>query len=104
MRIERSFGWRLVCKELVVCAHLNVVGVVADLAIEVVVLTYLCVDVGVDLDLRLGEVAEGDSAVECVVEWRFRSNLIFSKNGFDLFITEAVQPLVKFLHRHGSCR
>ena len=69
--VERSFGWRLVCNELVICAHLNVPGVVVDLATDVAVLAGLHVDVVVDLNLGLGEVAEGDSAVEGVFEWLF---------------------------------
>ena len=103
MTVERSFGWWLVYNELVVCAHLNVDGVAVDFATSAAAIAGLHVDVAVDLNLGLDEVAEGDSAVEGVFEWLFRSDLICSKSGLDLFITEAVQPLVKLLRRHGSC-
>ena len=52
----------------------------ANLSIEVVVLIGLCVDIVVDLDLRFGEVAEGDSTAEGVFEWTIRSDLVYGKS------------------------
>ena len=51
-----------------------------DLGIEVVAIADLRVDVAVDLDLRLGEVAEEDSAVKGVFEWAIQSDLICAKS------------------------
>ena len=75
-----------------------------DLVVGVVVLIDLCIDVVFDLDLRFGEVAEGDSAVEGVFEWAIRSDLICAESLFNFFVTESVQPLVKLLGRHCGCR
>ena len=76
MTVERSFRKKFVCNELVVSAHLDVVGTVVGLGTEIVVVADLCVDVTVDLDLRADEVAEGDSIVEGVVEWTIELSLV----------------------------
>ena len=41
-----------------------------------IVVADLSVDVVVDLNLRSGEIAEGDSAVEGVVEWKVELRLV----------------------------
>ena len=68
MTVERSIGWQLACNELVVCAHLNVAGVVVDFTTDDVAIAGLHVDVAVDLILRFGEIIEGDPVVESVFE------------------------------------
>ena len=92
----------MTCNELVVCAHLDVAGVVVDFAADVV--ASLHVVVILDLNLGIGEVVKGDPLLESVFEWFSRSGLACCEGGFDFFIAEAVQPLVKLLSRHCGCR
>ena len=74
-----------------------------DFATDVVVVAGLHVDVAVDLDLGFGEVIKGDPVVESVFERFFGSGLIRRNGGFDFFVTEVVQPLVKLLGLHCGC-
>ena len=48
------------------------------LGTEVVVVAGLRVDVVLDLVLRAGEIAEGDSAVEGFVEWTVELSLVYA--------------------------
>ena len=94
----------MVCNELVVCAHLDVARVLVDFAADAVAVASLHVDVALDLDLRIGEVVKGDPVLESFFEWFSGCGLVCREGGFDFFITEAVQPLVKLLGRHCGCR
>ena len=94
----------MICNELVVCAHLDVAGVVMVLATDDVTVASLHVIITLDLNLGTGEVVEGDPILESVLEWFSRSDLACCEGGFDFFIAKAIQPLVKLLSRHCGCR
>ena len=53
-------------------AHLGVGEVVVSLGVEVVVGADLRLDVVVDMSFEVVEVAEGDPAVETILEWEIQ--------------------------------
>ena len=68
MPIESSVWTDLAVDAFIAYAHLGVGEVVMNLEVEVVVGADLGVDVVVDMSFRLVEVAEGDPAVETILE------------------------------------
>ena len=62
---------------LIVYAYLGVGEVVMNLEVEVVVVgADLRVDVAVDMSFRFVEVAEGDPAVETILEWEVELGIV----------------------------
>ena len=69
MLVEWSSWMDLTVDAFIAHAHLSVGEAVMNLEVEVVVVADLGVDVVVDMSFRFVEVAEGDLAVESVLEW-----------------------------------
>ena len=59
-------------------AHLGVGEAVMNLGVEVVAGAYLGVDVVVDMSFGLVEVAEGDPAVDTILEWKFELGVVYA--------------------------
>ena len=72
MTVEWSVWTDLAVDVFIAYAHLGVGEVVMNLEVEVVVGSDLGVDVVVDMNFRFVEVAEGDPAVETVLEWEIQ--------------------------------
>ena len=76
MFIEWSIWTDLAVDAFVAYAHLGVGEVVMNLEVEVVVGADLRVDVVVDMSFGLVEVAEGDPAVETILEWEIELGIV----------------------------
>ena len=68
--------WTDLAVDVFVYAHLGVGEVVMNLEVEVVVGADLGVDVVVDMSFGLVEVAEGDPAVETILEWEIQLGIV----------------------------
>ena len=76
MFIEWSVWMDLSVDAFVAYAHLGVGEVVMSLEVEVVVGVGLGVDMVVDMSFRFVEVAEGDLAVETILEWEIQLGIV----------------------------
>ena len=76
MPIEWSVWTELAVDVLIAYAHLGVGEVVVNLKVEVVVGADLGVDVVVDMSFGFVEVAEGDPAVETILEWEIELEIV----------------------------
>ena len=76
MFIEWSVWTDLAVDVLIGYAHLGVGEAVMNLEVEVVVGADLGVDVVVDMSFRFVEVAEGDPAVETILEWEIQLGIV----------------------------
>ena len=76
MPVEWSVWTDLAVDVFIAYAHLGVGEVVMDLEVEAVVGADLGVDVVVDMSFGLIEVAEGDPAVEAILEWKIELGIV----------------------------
>ena len=76
MPVEWSVWTDLAVDVFIAYAYLGVGEVVMDLEVEVVVGADLGVGVVVDMSFGLIEVAEGDPAVEAILEWEIELGIV----------------------------
>ena len=99
------FVWTdLAVDVFVAYAHLGVGEVVMSLEVEVVVGADLGVDVVVDMSFEVVEIAEGDPAVEPILEWEIQLGIVCAVRLFSLLALELFNELAHLSCGHGCCR
>ena len=78
MSVEWSVWTDLAVDAFIAHAHLIVGEAVMNLGVEVVVGADLGVDVVVDMRFGLVEVAEGDPAVDAILEWKIDLGVVYA--------------------------